>query len=1201
MNKRISFIPLLLISFFLLGFQPISQISQENQEPSIPPWVESIHLINKMEAQGSISLDKAVRLRLQALRDPFSLPPQFQPSLRFENQLTTRPKCGLPEFTAKNQALFKDYEEWNSETKLFVEQEMKQDENQALSSTQSLRETTHFKIYWDPNEIQDGADYASVLATLLEQAWDIFETDHGYAMPDPSEYYLIIDENVFHLEKFEVRIVNRVTFCFLFPLEATGFALPGRIQFNVNYLDKSETDWMESLTAHELFHLIQWDYIGFRQAQCSGDLSASLFYGTSANRGAWLMEGSSTWIEKLFYQYPIDNDIEDYNSPYPDRSLFLFDDLRTGSNNREYGTALFLWYLESFYSTKYNQPVVKTIWSELDESTLPPLRKDTVDALTDVLLHPDKGSTSYDDYPDLWQSFFADFVLANYLKEDYKDLINRPNVDWGGWPQDADIAVKREERPNLTNSPEVSRTLPPIEDPGSFPIEIYADNLGLPSGEDQTGVILDFSLSTNCPYCAVEHLIYDSPNHTLRSIEEQERRILINSENPTAEFSIEDFGASPNRRSQDTPTASEMVTILFTSGAGGYGGWGYEEFSGAFSFFRYIIQITDNPPIQPQNLSAFTSNGDYPITFQWDEVREEGIRYNLYRGRNEDIPLDDNHRIGENISDPTFILSSGNLGEYYFVVTSVDKGGNESEASHPVKVSILAPTPTPIISSIKIQVDHSNEDAGPLPSSCAYATYWNEIYIGQCDNGTLITSGFRFGDVPIPKGAQIQEAFIEFTTDGPYENIPVLVRINGESSGNAQPFSSTDPPASRPQTLASASWDIPPSDRWELGYTRQSPDLTDIVQEIVSRSDWTPYNGMAFIFKTVSSGTGQHRRVIGFDRIDPYYGYYGTEHAARLMVTYLGPQPSPTQEPTIPPTPTPTPTPTPSCNCPFGCSRTSSLASRSLSSVPSTPGTPQPTSSILSLRIAQAVDLTEFASLLYRVRDEYLAETSEGRRYISVFEEHGREITTLLFNDQDLYEQGYNTMKLFEADLQALVDGEGEMSTITEKQVTAVEDFLDALSAEASPELRIAIRHERERRPLEEMIGMSMAEAWDYVNGYTLTWLPPLSLSDPNPYQVQAKRTLPVQFTLTDLSGEFAEDDTALLQVVNEFGEIVLGPIGLSKNPAQGIMIQDDKYHLNLATKELEPGSYTIEVYFNSIEPGEPARKDFVLKFKEKK
>lgn len=182
-----------------------------------------------------------------------------------------------------------------------------------------------------------------------------------------------------------------------------------------------------------------------------------------------------------------------------------------------------------------------------------------------------------------------------------------------------------------------------------------------------------------------------------------------------------------------------------------------------------------------------------------------------------------------------------------------------------------------------------SDDAGadPYGGACLYRVNANEIYFGQCPHGQNITSGFRFPNVTLPQGAQIAEAYLEFTVDGPYSD-DLTIAFYGENRGNAQPFSSFSRPENRLLTQASAVWHIPASDHWELGQIRTSPDLTAIVQEIVNRPDWASGNALAIIVKNAGTATGpnRHRRVIGYER--PVW-YPGRENAARLVIRLTKP------------------------------------------------------------------------------------------------------------------------------------------------------------------------------------------------------------------------------------------------------------------------------------------------------------------------
>jgi RHS repeat-associated protein len=162
-----------------------------------------------------------------------------------------------------------------------------------------------------------------------------------------------------------------------------------------------------------------------------------------------------------------------------------------------------------------------------------------------------------------------------------------------------------------------------------------------------------------------------------------------------------------------------------------------------------------------------------------------------------------------------------------------------------------------------------SDDAGidPRFGNCLYSTSENEIYLGQCVNGDGVTSGWRFPNVAIPQGTTIANAYLEFTVDGPYTD-ELHVRFFGEASADADPFASGNEPADRLLTSASATWDIPSSDEWQLGQIRNSPALTALVQEIVDQSGWQAGNALAIIVKNdaPASGVNLHRRVIGFAR-----------------------------------------------------------------------------------------------------------------------------------------------------------------------------------------------------------------------------------------------------------------------------------------------------------------------------------------------
>lgn len=189
--------------------------------------------------------------------------------------------------------------------------------------------------------------------------------------------------------------------------------------------------------------------------------------------------------------------------------------------------------------------------------------------------------------------------------------------------------------------------------------------------------------------------------------------------------------------------------------------------------------------------------------------------------------------------------------------------------------------------TIEIPIAAGSDDAGINAAWdwCTYGTNHNEIYFGQCADGTGITSGFRFANVPVPRGATITDASIRFTVDGPYVG-SLTVRFAGEASGDAATFSDTSRPDNRPLIPdVFVDWQITPGDPWTLGETRYSPPLTPILQAIVNRPDWDSGHALAIITQNVGTASGNwpHRRVIAYERGS---WFPGSEYAARLVVTY---------------------------------------------------------------------------------------------------------------------------------------------------------------------------------------------------------------------------------------------------------------------------------------------------------------------------
>ena len=134
------------------------------------------------------------------------------------------------------------------------------------------------------------------------------------------------------------------------------------------------------------------------------------------------------------------------------------------------------------------------------------------------------------------------------------------------------------------------------------------------------------------------------------------------------------------------------------------------------------------------------------------------------------------------------------------------------------------------------------------------------------NDGTRVqTVGIRFTNIDIPQGAIITSAYLQFQTDEVSSGATSLL-IRGEDADDAAVFANVaNNVSSRTTTDAAASWS--PA-AWttvgEAGLAQRTPDLSAIVQEIVSRGGWSALNDMAFII--TGTGTAHRRGLRGWRR-----------------------------------------------------------------------------------------------------------------------------------------------------------------------------------------------------------------------------------------------------------------------------------------------------------------------------------------------
>ena len=115
--------------------------------------------------------------------------------------------------------------------------------------------------------------------------------------------------------------------------------------------------------------------------------------------------------------------------------------------------------------------------------------------------------------------------------------------------------------------------------------------------------------------------------------------------------------------------------------------------------------------------------------------------------------------------------------------------------------------------------------------------------------------------------------------------------------------------------------------------------------------------------------------------------------------------------------------------------------------------------------------------LYYRVRDRVLAQSPGGKRYIALYYRHASEIRGLLAGDDSLRSLALTAMDAWGPGLEALVEGQGAGSSVTQPMADSMTALLEKLKQEGSADLRSDIQQEQAALNLASLVGQPMDQA----------------------------------------------------------------------------------------------------------------------------
>ncbi|MBN2136269.1 MAG: hypothetical protein JW720_00530 [Sedimentisphaerales bacterium] len=155
--------------------------------------------------------------------------------------------------------------------------------------------------------------------------------------------------------------------------------------------------------------------------------------------------------------------------------------------------------------------------------------------------------------------------------------------------------------------------------------------------------------------------------------------------------------------------------------------------------------------------------------------------------------------------------------------------------------------------TIEIRIQNGDDDAEQLAGGAFRDATSSDLELAYEDPNQVDpqTVGLRFTNIPIPHGADIISAYVQFQPDetkGGTE--PVNLIIDGELNANPLDFDDNPEIEARPRTITQVSWAVP---NWTTTGVQdpnhRTSDIAALIQELINQPDWTSGNAIVLIFQ----------------------------------------------------------------------------------------------------------------------------------------------------------------------------------------------------------------------------------------------------------------------------------------------------------------------------------------------------------------
>lgn len=264
-----------------------------------------------------------------------------------------------------------------------------------------------------------------------------------------------------------------------------------------------------------------------------------------------------------------------------------------------------------------------------------------------------------------------------------------------------------------------------------------------------------------------------------------------------------------------------------------------------------VVEILPAPPVNEPEIQFTASNPSVFLNGENISLTVEAL--NTGNGI-ENVAFYINGELTETITTPPYTFTHTYPdGQYYIEAVATDSEGLFGTDDLNVSIGIFTENDQVKIKNGQDDVEETEAGAVYFSSSDLEMVFDDYAFIPGVPNG-FQKIGLRFQNVNIPHGAVIEEAYIQFRSDET-DSEPAEFLIFAEDSGDAAPFDDGDvySVSARPTFDESVYWEPPAwTSTGQTGPAQKTPDVGNLLQQIIDRDDWLPGNDI--VFKVVGTG-----------------------------------------------------------------------------------------------------------------------------------------------------------------------------------------------------------------------------------------------------------------------------------------------------------------------------------------------------------